>query len=611
MREQLRIDKAAGLLLAIPIMIFYGYGIFYLPNILLERLPWRTVIIWGSKSIMLGSIAVFLAGIIFFTYVIVTYQYPKKNEKNFFALIPLSILNGLASALIIFTINESFNRDLEYSKELLVYFVFSLMFFIYTLKQVQGKLINLTADMMYERRLSIITKIVNSSYQTIESIGFERIYSGLNNDISAISKIPGIIVNFVSNILTVIFCAAYLLSNSFVAFTASISVIVLSLSVSILTSRIASEYWEKNRDIQDIYFGQMHDLVYGFKELALSNLKKLNLWTDMEDYSKKSRDLSKEADIKFLHFHIYNRLMFNIIFGMVVFIFPLFITGIQTNSLRETLFMVFYLIGPFNTMMDFVPSITQVRVNLKRIHQLEIDLDKASSMESKRLLTPKLIKQQVSIVFKEVVYSYKVKNEETNENEIEFTLGPIDLEIRTGEVLYITGGNGSGKSTLGRLLCGLYAPQGGTVKINGGSCNIMDLNEYFAAVFSDFHLFKKLYGVDLITERCTVNELLKIMMLDKKVKINESGELHAQKLSTGQKKRLAYILCYLDDKPFMLFDEWAAEQDPEFRHYFYTQLLPALKRKGKGVIIITHDDRYFDLADRLIKLERGEIVINE
>lgn len=350
--------------------------------------------------------------------------------------------------------------------------------------------------MMYEKRMNMINKILSSSFQTVENVGFERIYSGLNNDISEISKIPGIVVSFISNFLTVIFCVAYLLSNSVAAFVASISVIILNFfCVSIITSHIATKFWEENRDIQDIYFGQMHDLVYGFKELVLSKLGKADFKRDMEDYSKRSRELTKEADIKFfLHFNIYNTLMFNIIFfGIVVFfVFPLFIIGIQVNDLRETLFMVFYLLGPFRVMMGFIPSIAQVRVNFKRINNLISDLENISSKECKQILASNMDKKQINIRFENAFfYSYKVKNEDTNEEDVEFTLGPVDMEMNTGEIIYVTGGNGSGKSTLGRLLCGLYAPQSGTIKLNGDTCNMLDLNACFSAVFSDFHLFKK------------------------------------------------------------------------------------------------------------------------
>ncbi len=216
--------------------------------------------------------------------------------------------------------------------------------------------------------------------------------------------------------------------------------------------------------------------------------------------------------------------------------------------------------------------------------------------------------KDISIRFESAAYSYITKDPETEEDSVEFTLGPINTEIRSGEITFITGGNGSGKSTLGKLVTGLYAVQEGKILVNGHTCNMVELNQCFSAVYSDFYLFNKLYGVDLETKKEEVEHLLKVMRIDNKVTLNDDGSLNSMNLSTGQRKRLAYIICCLDEKPFLLFDEWAAEQDPEFRKYFYTELLPALKKKGKGVVVITHDDRFFHLADNMIKLERGVIV---
>ena len=158
----------AGLLLAVPILVFFGYCVYYLPNILFSRLPWEAVTVWGSESIPYGSMAGFFAGLLFFSYVLLTFNFPKPNEKNYVALVPLSVINGLTSALIIFTINESFNRELEYSKELLVYFLFALLFFVYTNKLVQGRLIVITNEIAYDKRMGLINRIVHSSYQSIE-----------------------------------------------------------------------------------------------------------------------------------------------------------------------------------------------------------------------------------------------------------------------------------------------------------------------------------------------------------------------------------------------------------------------------------------------------------
>ena len=84
--------------------------------------------------------------------------------------------------------------------------------------------------------------------------------------------------------------------------------------------------------------------------------------------------------------------------------------------------------------------------------------------------------------------------------------------------------------------------------------------------------------------------------------------LSTTQLSQGQRKRLALLTAYLEDRSIYLFDEWAAEQDPEFRAHFYEELLPQLKAKGKTLLVATHDDRYFDLADMVVKMELGRLV---
>ena len=465
----------------------------------------------------------------------------------------------------------------------------------------------MTNEVVYEKRIHLIEKILQSSYETIEKIGASRIYTSLNNDTEAISKIPGMIVGVASNLITMIFCLGYLLSNSLAAFLASVGVVLVNCGISFLTSQIAKRYWEKNRDVQDTYFRQMTDLVQGFKELLLNWKRKMAFWSEMKTYSRLSADLSKTASIKFLNFQLYNTLMYNIIFGVVVFLFPIFIIGIQTNDLRETLFMVFYLIGPFGSLMNTIPAITQVRVNIDRIRELSEQLD-AEGQTLRTVESGALPQLEVpgELSLHDVVYEYE--NHDNQRERIEFSLGPVNIQFARGEIHFITGGNGSGKSTLAKLLTGLYTPTSGKICLDSVPCGNAELNQLFSAVYSDFYLFPKLYGIDLEQKRDEVLAWLKTMKIDQRIHIEPDGTINASELSTGQKKRLAFVLSCLDEKPFLLFDEWAAEQDPEFRQYFYTELLPGLKERGKGVIVITHDDRYFHLADHIVKLERGEVM---
>lgn len=599
--EKFRNKRAIGIMLVIPVIIFLGFCIYYLPSILFARLPWGAVKVWGSVSIVYGSITGFAACSTFLLYAVLTFHFPKAQEKNYLALILLSVMNGLAGSLIIFVINESFNRELQYSKELLVYFIFSLLFYIYTIKLVQGRMIILTNELAYEKRVSMIQKIINSNFEKIENIGNSKIYSGLNNDTESLLKIPKLIVDFASNILVLIFCLACIMINNKGAFIASVCIICLNFVISFLTSRAATKFWEKNRTIKDIYFDQMADLIYGFKELLHNIDRKRDFWQDMKKTSRVAAEFSKQAGIKFLNFRLYNQLMYNIIFGVVVFIFPIFLVGISINDLRQTLFLVFYLIGPFASIMNAIQGMTECRVNLKRINQLMDELNDTEYGQSQIRIPEGL--EKIRITCKNVIYEYS----NTNHMAAEFVLGPINMEIETGEITYITGGNGSGKSTLGKLLTGLYEVQKGQMLLNDKPCAVEDLNMCFTAVYSDYHLFKKLYGVNLSQKQHELEKLMELMNLNDKIIFSKTGEFDSAKLSTGQKKRLAFILSCLDDKPFMLFDEWAAEQDPTFKQYFYETLLPALKKKGKGIIVITHDDRYFYLADKIIRLERGMV----
>ena len=168
---------------------------------------------------------------------------------------------------------------------------------------------------------------------------------------------------------------------------------------------------------------------------------------------------------------------------------------------------------------------------------------------------------------------------------------------------------GSGKTTLALLLLGLYAPESGTIRLDGVPIDEINRENYrqlFAAVFSDYHLFDSLFGLNRTGLDAQAREYLDRLQLHGKVQVRD-GEFSTQSLSQGQRKRLALLTAYLEDRPFYVFDEWAADQDPVFRRVFYEELLPDLKARGKTALVITHDDQYFSIADRCLRMDVGKI----
>ncbi len=264
-----------------------------------------------------------------------------------------------------------------------------------------------------------------------------------------------------------------------------------------------------------------------------------------------------------------------------------------------------YLMRPLITILSISQSLIQAGVALRKINTLGLSL---SSRAEALVLTTTSSQQFDRISIQQATQSYHLAGEENT-----FTLGLIDLTLNPGELVFIVGGNGSGKSTLAKLLNGLYVPDSGEVRLDGTLINDLNRELYrqlFSTVFADFYLFDRLVGWRLADVDEQAKIYLEQLQLTHKVVVQD-GKLSTTALSQGQRKCLALLTAYLEDRPIYLFDEWAAAQDPFFREIFYQQLLPELKQRGKAVVVISHDDRYFHLAERLLKLEYGQIVTDE
>jgi putative ATP-binding cassette transporter len=295
----------------------------------------------------------------------------------------------------------------------------------------------------------------------------------------------------------------------------------------------------------------------------------------------------------------WGELLFFVVLGLLLFVASRWIAldgDVQTGYVLAIL----YTMAPLQTIMMWAPHLAQARVALQRVDRL---IGTLPSCEPNSADEERGWPAARQIELRSVVHHYPVQGSEEG-----FRLGPIDLTIRRGEILFLVGGNGSGKTTLGKLIAGLYAPEAGYVTVDGraiGEDSREALRQQFSAVFADPYLLERLFGLDGSSD-AEANHWLRTLELDQVVRIVE-GKFSTTDLSRGQRKRLALTTALLEDRPFFLFDEWAADQDPRFKHIFYTQLLPALRAEGKGVVAIMHDDRYLHVADRVIELEYGAI----
>jgi len=294
-------------------------------------------------------------------------------------------------------------------------------------------------------------------------------------------------------------------------------------------------------------------------------------------------------------------LLFMVVIGLMMFVVPAF-SHVSMAVLASTVFTILYIQQPLNGIVGAVPWLGRSSIAVMRVEQMGMKLVAEGPVKD---LAPAPARPVEQIELVGITHTYRGENPDET-----FKLGPLQLTVNRGELLFLVGGNGSGKTTLAKVLTGLYAPESGEIRVDGQPVKAEERDDYrqlFSAVFFDFFLFERLPGArsPQMTERA--QQYLAELHLDRKVRLQD-GTLSRLDLSQGQRKRLALLMAYLEDRPVYLFDEWAADQDPLFKELFYKQILPDLKSRGKAVVIISHDDRYFRLADRLVYMDSGQII---
>ncbi len=582
-------------------MIGISYCIYLIPYILYMGVSWKFVFVWLPRSIKVALYLVYISIWLVYIYYLITIFHKKKDDRSVLLISILSIVSGFGNAIIIFTINMAVNSNNDFKVKLLLYFILGIILYVYGQKIMRVELIELTNQIVYSKRVEIARCLLRMSYNKFEKIEEGSIQSTLNNDTENISRFVNILVNGVTSTITLIICFIYLGFINIYALLLSVIIIFVIASIYYLACGYAKKIGEEARDLQNIFFKFIDDLIGGFKELSLNIKRKNEFEIDMQKTCNKYRIKKRQSTLAFAYMIVIGELLFTLAIGFIVFIFPLILGNLVRTNIASYVFILLYMTGPVHGILNTIPNAIEARISLKRINDLinKISISNYEDYDNKQLI----IEGNFSLKLVDIEYEYDKKDGQG------FKVGPINYEFRSGEIVFITGGNGSGKSTLAKLLTGLYFPSKGYISLNNKVVTQKILNENCSAVFADFYLFDKLYGIDYKSKEKEIKKCLNILQLDNKVKI-EDGKFSTTKLSTGQKKRLALLVAYLEDRPICLFDEWAADQDPGFRMFFYEFLLPQLKERGKCVIAITHDDRYFKLADKVIKMEMGKLEVN-
>lgn len=440
-----------------------------------------------------------------------------------------------------------------------------------------------------------------AGFRQLEQVGPARVQSALAEHATSVAQFFVSMPTILTNAVIVVGCLVYLALLSWQVFLAAILVIGLGSVGYHLAHLRAIRHLNVAAREQDQLFGHFRAITDGAKELRLNRQKRGAFTKEVLGESietvRRERALGMSifvASTSWGHFLIYAFI------GLVLFALVGGDAPERTRVMTGFALVFVYMVPPLEGLLVNIPHANLARSASNRIEEVTKGL---ASAENEAAAQMPAAFHQLSLQGVRHSYHHEQRNEV-------FTLGPIDLRFHPAEVVFLVGGNGSGKTTLAKLITGLYVPEQGRVVLNGQPVDDASRDQYrqiFSAIFSDFHLFDRLLEAASPTLDDQANRLIERLHLQHKVQV-KNGAFTTQALSQGQRKRLALVAACLEDRPFLVFDEWAADQDPAFKNVFYKEVLPELRAQGKTVLVISHDDRYFHLADRLVRLESGQVV---
>lgn len=522
----------------------------------------------------------------------------------------MSALGGLSTAAILGSLNtgaqhaEAGRADIWSA----LLFLVAVVLFIKTQHYL---LIATTAEseaIIHRLRVRILDQVRQSELSAIEEIGRTEIIATITEGAATLTQAASSLAFMVQSLVLIVFVAIYVAFLSIAAFILSVVIIGVAVIVNQVQSRERVEAMAQAATWERQLMARMNDILDGFKEVRLNRARSRDLIEDVREVSRRAANIRILAQSENLRQLVFSQSAMYVLLGAIVFVVPTFSASVDPGSITKNTMAVLFVVGACYSVMQTVTMMTMADAAAQRLEDLEnrlratvVAADPIAEADQPPFST---------IEMRNVSFRYPARSTEPG-----FEIGPLDLALKAGELVFVTGGNGSGKSTFLKVLAGLYAPNSGEIKLDGVPVDDRSRDAYrslMSAIFTDGHLFDRLFGITLSSQD-EVDVLLRKYGLDQKTTVREGG-FSTLDLSGGQAKRLALLVGLLEKRQILLLDEWTANQDPYFRGRFYEEILPDLKQAGLTIVVVTHDDLYlerFKLPARRLRMDKGRLVQTE
>ncbi|QLL11467.1 cyclic peptide export ABC transporter [Pseudomonas chlororaphis] len=518
--------------------------------------------------------------------------------------VALGMVGGLAITLLLATINNALHSQTGMTQGVVLTFA-ALCLLALTSSIVSDIGTNYVGQRIIAAlRKDLGEKVLSAPIAQIERYRSHRLIPVLTHDVDTISDFSFAFTPLAIAATVTLGCLGYLAYLSVPMFLMMVVAIIIGTSVQYVAGGKGIRGFDLARDQEDELQRYYNAIASGAKELRMHRPRRYRMNTHR---IQETADRIASIQVRSVNIYIlaktFGSMLFFVVIGLALAM-QAYNPNPDPTVITGFVLVLLYMKGPLENLVAYLPVVGKAKIAFGRISELSA---RFSSPEPHLLL-------DATEAPKPVVHSLELRGVSYNPPPVEgsepFHLGPIDLDIKQGDIVFIVGENGCGKTTLIKLLLGLYQPQAGEIRLNGEAVTDPARDDYrqlFTTVFADYYLFDDLVQGGGQQSLDSATQYLDRLEIAHKVSIKD-GAFTTTDLSTGQRKRLALVNAWLEGRPVLVFDEWAADQDPAFRRIFYTELLPDLKRLGKTIIVISHDDRYFDIADQLVRLRAGKVV---